>query len=266
MRKQLLIQYFYEGLTMMDRSMIDAASGGALMDKTPAARRHLISNMARNTQQFGIRGADPSQMVNEVDAIDNLRLENQLIKLASLVRQLVIGQHQPSIAARVCGICTSMVHPIDMCPTLQETESDHLEIVGSIVNNLEGNNTSRIRFKDNIQLKNSDPPKLSTVSEIPSLIVPTTTTTKSAITRKLTIFRGPNKAVGDKQPGVLAYYELQQYAIPAKFECHNPRSQNTGGSVCEHCESATVNWVWEPSLTDNSKSKGECECHVFEEW
>ncbi|RDY10373.1 hypothetical protein CR513_05107, partial [Mucuna pruriens] len=34
--EQLLIQYFYEGLMMMDRSMIDAASGGALMDKTPA--------------------------------------------------------------------------------------------------------------------------------------------------------------------------------------------------------------------------------------
>ncbi|RDY09131.1 hypothetical protein CR513_06550, partial [Mucuna pruriens] len=30
----------------MDRNMIDAASGGALMDKTPAATRHLISNMA----------------------------------------------------------------------------------------------------------------------------------------------------------------------------------------------------------------------------
>ncbi|RDY00607.1 hypothetical protein CR513_16194, partial [Mucuna pruriens] len=48
--EQLLIQYFYEGLSLMDRSMIDAASGGALMDKTPAAARHLISNMASNTQ------------------------------------------------------------------------------------------------------------------------------------------------------------------------------------------------------------------------
>ncbi|RDX87051.1 hypothetical protein CR513_31531, partial [Mucuna pruriens] len=48
--EQLLIQYFYEGLSMMDKSMIDAASGGALMDKTPAAARHLISNMASNIQ------------------------------------------------------------------------------------------------------------------------------------------------------------------------------------------------------------------------
>ncbi|RDX80030.1 hypothetical protein CR513_39468, partial [Mucuna pruriens] len=43
--EQLLIQYFYEGLSIMDRSMIDAASGGALMDKTPAVYR-LVSAMA----------------------------------------------------------------------------------------------------------------------------------------------------------------------------------------------------------------------------
>ncbi|RDY05287.1 hypothetical protein CR513_10894, partial [Mucuna pruriens] len=38
--------YFYEGLLMIDKSMIDAASGGAPMDKTPAVARHLILNMA----------------------------------------------------------------------------------------------------------------------------------------------------------------------------------------------------------------------------
>ncbi|RDX93070.1 hypothetical protein CR513_24713, partial [Mucuna pruriens] len=58
--------------------MIDAASGGALMDKTLVVARHLISNMASNTQQFGIRGASQSRMVNEIGAVDNLRLENQL--------------------------------------------------------------------------------------------------------------------------------------------------------------------------------------------
>ncbi|RDX82015.1 hypothetical protein CR513_37246, partial [Mucuna pruriens] len=74
--EQLLIQYFYEGLSMMDRSMIDAASGGALMDKTPPAARHLISNMASNTQQFRIRGPNPSRSMNEIDAASNQRLEN----------------------------------------------------------------------------------------------------------------------------------------------------------------------------------------------
>ncbi|RDY05010.1 hypothetical protein CR513_11195, partial [Mucuna pruriens] len=130
--EQLLIRYFYEGLAMMDRNMINATSGGALMDKTPTEARHLISNMASNTQQFGIRGAGQPQMVNEIGVVDNLRLENQLTELTSLVRQLAVGQHQPSIAAKVFGICTSVEHPTDMCPILQETELDHLESIGAI--------------------------------------------------------------------------------------------------------------------------------------
>ncbi|RDY07080.1 hypothetical protein CR513_08869, partial [Mucuna pruriens] len=73
-------------LLMMDQNMVDAASWGALMDKTPAAARQLILNMAR--------GVDPSRVVNKVGAFDNLRLENQLTELASLMRQLVVEQHQ----------------------------------------------------------------------------------------------------------------------------------------------------------------------------
>ncbi|RDX90770.1 hypothetical protein CR513_27333, partial [Mucuna pruriens] len=56
--------------------------------------------MVSNTQQFGTRGAGPSQVVNEAGAIDNLRLENQLTKLTSLVRQLVVDQHQQNIPRR----------------------------------------------------------------------------------------------------------------------------------------------------------------------
>ena len=53
--EQLLIQYFCKGLLSTDRSMIDAASGGALVDKTSKAARNLIANMEVNSQQFGTR-------------------------------------------------------------------------------------------------------------------------------------------------------------------------------------------------------------------
>ena len=46
----------------MDMSMIDAASGGALMDKTHVAARQLISNMVVNYQQFGTRVVAPSRV------------------------------------------------------------------------------------------------------------------------------------------------------------------------------------------------------------
>nr|KYP34117.1 hypothetical protein KK1_044966 [Cajanus cajan] len=44
-----------EGLNSMERSMIDAASGGALGDMTPAEARHLIEKMASNSQQFSAK-------------------------------------------------------------------------------------------------------------------------------------------------------------------------------------------------------------------
>ncbi|RDX65696.1 hypothetical protein CR513_55626, partial [Mucuna pruriens] len=117
---------------MMDKSMIDAVSRGALMDKTPVAARHLILNMASNTQQLGIRGPNLSWLVNEIGVASNQRLENQLTELTSLVRQLAVSQHHTAMAAKVCGICTSVGNPTNSCPTLQETESDHTKSVGVV--------------------------------------------------------------------------------------------------------------------------------------
>ncbi|RDX73861.1 hypothetical protein CR513_46463, partial [Mucuna pruriens] len=151
--EQLLIQYFYKGLMMMDRNMIDAASGGALMDKTAATTRHLISNMASNTQQLETRGAVSSREVNEVGAVDNLRLEDQLTELTPLVRQLAISQHQHIPPVKMYGICTFMEHPIDMCPTLQETESDNTEIVRAIGRNQYGRQPYQTRQFDDQQFR-----------------------------------------------------------------------------------------------------------------
>ena len=47
---QLLIQYFYKGLLLTDRNMIDAASGEALVDKTLNQAKELITKVAANTQ------------------------------------------------------------------------------------------------------------------------------------------------------------------------------------------------------------------------
>ncbi|KAK4404448.1 hypothetical protein Sango_0813400 [Sesamum angolense] len=96
----LLIQYFYEGLSSMDRKLIDAASGGALFNKTPTEARNLISIMASNTQQFGTRYDDPPRRIKRT-------------------------QH-----VKACGICTSPAHITDMCPTLQETPTGHADAIG----------------------------------------------------------------------------------------------------------------------------------------
>ncbi|XP_027157534.1 uncharacterized protein LOC113759168, partial [Coffea eugenioides] len=121
---QLLIQYFYEGLSQTDRRIIDAASGGSLVNKTPTEARNLISSMAANAQQFGDRQDNTTRRVNEVS---NSTIEQRLDCLTSLVEKLAIGQMQQ---LKTCGICYGSSHPTDMCPTLQDDSTEQANAVG----------------------------------------------------------------------------------------------------------------------------------------
>ncbi|RDX82141.1 hypothetical protein CR513_37107, partial [Mucuna pruriens] len=182
-------------------------------------------------------------MVNEVNAIDNLRLENQLTELTSLQQEFVAFV-LPWSTQLICA--PHYKKPSETIPRVLDqevginTKSNCIRVDHMIINNLEGSNTGR----GNTQLKNSDLPKvrlrLSAEPKIPNTTIPTIATTESAIIGKLTIFGGPDEVVGDKQPGVSTYYELQQHAILAKFKCHDPGPQNAGGSISKYCESVTV--------------------------
>jgi len=106
-----------------DRSIIDAASGGALVDKTPEAACQLISNMATNLKQFGLRGDLANKRVNEVSIYN---LENKVIDLTSLVRSLAYGNVQQ---VKVCSICSLQGHTSHMCPTMQEDYIEQVHVV-----------------------------------------------------------------------------------------------------------------------------------------
>ncbi|KAM1495770.1 hypothetical protein ACFX14_030016 [Malus domestica] len=99
MKEELLLQYFYEGLLPIERQMLDASAGGALVDKTPTAAKTLIANRALNAQQYegvGQRGTPRQHQVNEV----------------------VEGPKVQNVSA--CGVCSMQGHPTDKCPQLIE--------------------------------------------------------------------------------------------------------------------------------------------------
>ncbi|XP_027062791.1 uncharacterized protein [Coffea arabica] len=100
-REQLLIQYFYEGLLFRDRSIIDTASRGALVNKTRAAWE-LIEGMAENSQQFGTREDVPT-------------------------RKLVVGS---ASQAKVCGVYAVLGHSTEMCPLVQEENAEQMNMAG----------------------------------------------------------------------------------------------------------------------------------------
>ncbi|CAN6720960.1 unnamed protein product [Malus baccata var. baccata] len=119
MKEELLLQYFYEGLLPIERQMLDASAGGALVDKTPTAAKTLIANRALNTQQYegvGQRGTPRQHQVNEVSAITEL--QNQMANLTTLLSQVVEGPKVQNVSA--CGVCSMQGHPTDKCPQLIE--------------------------------------------------------------------------------------------------------------------------------------------------
>nr|XP_027090526.1 uncharacterized protein LOC113711567 [Coffea arabica] len=120
--EQLIIQYFYEGLIFRDRSIIDAASGGALVNKTPQEARELIEGMAENSQQFSTREDVPIRRVNEIETPS---VQQQLNELTAFVRQQAVRN---ASQARVCGICTGIGHSADMCPMIQEETEEQVNM------------------------------------------------------------------------------------------------------------------------------------------
>ncbi|KAM2206386.1 hypothetical protein ACFX1S_025775 [Malus domestica] len=98
MKEELLLQYFYEGLLPLERQMLDASTGGALVDKTPMAAKILIANRALNAQQYegvGQRGP-PRQQVHEM--AEGMKIQGPM----------------------VCGVCSIQGHASEKCPQLIE--------------------------------------------------------------------------------------------------------------------------------------------------
>ncbi|KAM1236829.1 hypothetical protein PS2_037625 [Malus domestica] len=118
MKEELLLQYFYEGLVPLERQMLDASAGGALVDKTPMAAKILIANRALNTQQYegvGQRGP-PRQQVHEVSSASNI--QSQLANLTSIISQMAEGMKIQG--PMVCGVCSIQGHASEKCPQLIE--------------------------------------------------------------------------------------------------------------------------------------------------
>ncbi|KAL0284332.1 UNVERIFIED_CONTAM: hypothetical protein Sangu_2832300, partial [Sesamum angustifolium] len=107
--------------------MVDATSGGTLIDKTPDEVQHLISTMAENYRQYGYHMDRGAPSVNEVSTYD---LAEKLSKLTVFVHQLAAGQMQEMI---VCGICSNTGHLTDACPALKEGVMPNVNTVGGFL-------------------------------------------------------------------------------------------------------------------------------------
>ncbi|XP_040951863.1 uncharacterized protein [Gossypium hirsutum] len=106
----------------MEMNMVDAASGGTLVNMNPQQARDLISIMAVNSQQFRAN-PEPSRRVHQ---LSNSTIEDRLDRLTNIVNSLVTEKSKPT---RVCGICATPEHTTDACPSLCDDSMAHLDAV-----------------------------------------------------------------------------------------------------------------------------------------
>ncbi|XP_052489929.1 uncharacterized protein LOC128042574 [Gossypium raimondii] len=124
--EQSLLQYFYEGLKPMEMNMVDAASGGALVNMTPQQARDLISTMTANSQQFRANTEPPRR----VHQLSNSTLEDKVDRLTNMMNSLIAEKAK---TARLCGICATPDHTTDACPSLYDDTTAHLDAVGNFL-------------------------------------------------------------------------------------------------------------------------------------
>ncbi|XP_021747415.1 uncharacterized protein LOC110713266 [Chenopodium quinoa] len=106
--------------------MVNAASGGGLVNKTPGDATRLIAELAENSRQFSQR--TPTRRVNAANS-NTSELESQVADLTSMMREFMVNSRNPQ-QLNACGICTSMGHPTDACPQLQEEQNEQANAMG----------------------------------------------------------------------------------------------------------------------------------------
>ncbi|KAF7824226.1 hypothetical protein G2W53_022370 [Senna tora] len=144
--EQGLIHYFYQGLHPTERGMLDAASGGSIVDKTPTEAKEIISTMAATSQDFGdsqdmprtSRPTAPRQYMPAPPPKPNSSLEDVVKSLASSIQN--IEQQMSQLATSV-----SKLESQGKLPSQTETNPKH--------------NASAITLRSGKELKNA-PAKL----------------------------------------------------------------------------------------------------------
>ncbi|RDX82326.1 hypothetical protein CR513_36897, partial [Mucuna pruriens] len=82
----------------------------------------LVLPAGRGNTQHYFRGPIASGVRKEATAAGNQRVKDSLEELTSLVRQRATGQHHNRPLVQESGMCGSIGHPTNACPSLQEID------------------------------------------------------------------------------------------------------------------------------------------------
>ena len=139
-----LVTYFYEGLTLQSRQVLEMMCNGEFKDKNPEDALDYLDQLAENAQHWDTVGTfeltNKPQLSPSSGGIYNLREFHDLqAKFASLVRKVEILENKKSDQVKyfqeiACDICSSNHHFTQDCltlPALKECLYDQVNAINT---------------------------------------------------------------------------------------------------------------------------------------
>jgi hypothetical protein len=124
--KWRLVQFFYQGLSQPNRSMIESMNGGAFFNLTGDLAYKTLDKLADNSQQWDFTSCrDKSTRNPKKGGIHELKGEADLnLKIDAIVKRLdALSLGKPIAAANTfpiesCSVCASPMHQAQNCPPM----------------------------------------------------------------------------------------------------------------------------------------------------
>jgi hypothetical protein len=137
--KWRLVQFFYQGLTQPNRSMIESMNGGAFLSLMGDLAYKALDKLANNSQQWDFSSCqDKSVRIPKKGGIYELKGEAELnLKIDALTKKLdALNVNRPINAANTfnvesCSICASPMHLAQSCPPMPVFFENSMEQVNA---------------------------------------------------------------------------------------------------------------------------------------
>lgn len=146
--REELVEYLLDGLRPLESKILDAASGGTVMNLTSRQVRQLIREIAESDRfREKTTPRDDTGKTRNVLQVEhnNNQLANELIELTEMMHKMMVVQLND---IKVCELCDSASHKIVECPTLQNDDIVDVNAMGRF-HKFNNNEPSKYRLRAN---------------------------------------------------------------------------------------------------------------------
>jgi hypothetical protein len=131
--KWRLVQFFYQGLSQPNRSMIELMNGGAFLNLTGDLAYKALEKIAANTQNWDFSSCDKSARKDKKGGILELKGEQEMTqRMDAIVKRLdklSVGKPVNAIntfPVESCSVCASPMHQAQNCPSMTVFEMEQV--------------------------------------------------------------------------------------------------------------------------------------------